>query len=140
MQTHDGALRETDEGEPLRRKGMRGEDLVEKEVEAHGGFHHAVVHGAECLAHAQGVALDSFRIKSGKAVPLASARHAPLPRIRRVRRIENRIGQRLREKRRKRNEVIAVGAVAVGEHNSGCRRLAGRGRARRALKCIHVRH
>src|SRR5690606_639134 len=81
-----------------------------------------------------------FRIEAGEAVPLAASRHAAFPGIGRMGRIKNRMRQGLREEGRETDEIVAVRAVAVQQHDGRGRRLTGGGDAGRALKCIDIRH
>ena len=115
VQRHHGALAEADEHETVRRQPVAGELPVEKAVERGTGRNHA----APILAG----------IAHGEPEPLQRAGHAG-DRLRRIGRDERRTRERAPPFVAQRDQIVAVGAVAVQQHDQGrCRapaRLAPR--------------
>ena len=102
VQGHHAALAEAHQNEPVRRQAIARELGVEKAVERRlGGRHPAPV-----LA----------RIAQGEREPLQPAVHAG-DRLGRIGRDERRIGQRAPPAVAERDQVVAVGAVAVQQHH-----------------------
>src|SRR5258707_1256570 len=122
MQRHHGALREANQPglffvEPVLRQGVIEEALDEGRGGAHAGCR------------------DSG-IEARDAEPLI-AEGIALARVGRVRRMEDGVGHQRRQHRGEPDQVVAVGAVAVQQHDQMARLAAGVGALTRAVELFH---
>ena len=115
---HHRALAETDQREGAPRQVVPLELGVEKGIERRGGI-------GDAAHHLAGIA-------EGEVEPLpAHGRHAAS--LGRMRRDEGGMGQELRPFTPQADEVVAVGAIAMQEHDELARRIARRRRKPRSV-------